>query len=618
MFKFGKCVLKNFGPFKNEEIDFRLPGLTAIDGRNGSGKTMLIEAIIWCITGRMLREGRGGDVLRVGSTGGGSVSLTIEQEDGPDINVIRYIQDAVQHNNVRVWVGEEEVTSGTNPLTDASLEKMLHTNYYTLINTIAFVSGEDVESYYQASDDKTKEVFGRLLGLTVYALASAEAMKQAKALSAEIEEAENQLETDARATAVAEAHLVEFTRVSERGLEQKRLERVVSLLVATREKEAADKALQEALNDVTDAHTRGCKALEAYNQQVDDYNHTLADLQRQLQTAKSAKAVAVKSLETMNERIRRMERLGTGSCITCEHPITTQSKAAVLASLKKDLSPLGAQADAAEMECEAIQRQIDELQVPVQVPDPAKAGSEAVYAVAEKRMAAATERFEKVEESYIEADKELQEHSRRLGALQSAYAEACDRHTKQSEALASLQRKMEQLNFCATGFGNKGIRAYLIEAALPEISHLAQGFAVRLFGDGAYVSISATTALKNSSVKERINIEGKLPGMAQTYGMASRSQRKRLDLAIRLGIYEYARKRRPTNFQPLFVDELLDSLDEVATHRAIGILQEMAGESPIFLTSHSPHVRSYANQIIFVTHNGSTTNPEATLSMESK
>ena len=57
-----KLTLKNFMPFRSangetQEVDFSNLDLFAITGPMASGKSSLIDAIVWCLYGRTARYG---------------------------------------------------------------------------------------------------------------------------------------------------------------------------------------------------------------------------------------------------------------------------------------------------------------------------------------------------------------------------------------------------------------------------------------------------------------------------------------------------------------------------------------------------------------------------------
>jgi len=98
--RIANVSIKNFGPYESAEYRLGDDGLTLIEGEfrgfagfasNGSGKSMLIEAVVWCLFGRMIRADVGADdVLREGAVGGGYVDVTIEDNGQTSYRIRRH------------------------------------------------------------------------------------------------------------------------------------------------------------------------------------------------------------------------------------------------------------------------------------------------------------------------------------------------------------------------------------------------------------------------------------------------------------------------------------------------------------------------------------------------
>ena len=72
------------------------------------------------------------------------------------------------------------------------------------------------------------------------------------------------------------------------------------------------------------------------------------------------------------------------------------------------------------------------------------------------------------------------------------------------------------------------------------------------------------------------------------YKALSGGQRRRIDVAILLGLAELARAASHTSRSTVFFDEVFDSLDEEGVSLVSSVIEEMGEERSVVVISHSP------------------------------
>lgn len=77
-----RLMLTDFRSYANSEIRAG-DGPVVLTGKNGAGKTNILEALSFLTPGRGLRGARLGDVVRLGAAGGWAVAATVAGPDGP-------------------------------------------------------------------------------------------------------------------------------------------------------------------------------------------------------------------------------------------------------------------------------------------------------------------------------------------------------------------------------------------------------------------------------------------------------------------------------------------------------------------------------------------------------
>jgi DNA repair exonuclease SbcCD ATPase subunit len=170
---------------------------------------------------------------------------------------------------------------------------------------------------------------------------------------------------------------------------------------------------------------------------------------------------------------------------------------------------------------------------------------------------------------------------------------------------AEVTQEIARLDFWLDGFGNAGIKSFILEAEMPEVSRKATAYAQRLIAPGAYISVSTTRALKSrDAVKEELTITASIPGCTTSYGAASKGQRRRLDIAVLLAFRAVMARRAGVACDQLFVDEVFDGLDAVGCAVVVEILREIALGAPVVVITHDRNLKAQADRVVSVIHDG--------------
>ncbi len=160
--------LKNFLSYRDCELDFSRLHLATLAGRNGDGKSALLDAITWALWG----EARGrveDDRIRHGAD-----DMRVEfdfEVDGDRYRVIRKRtkgrSGALDLFQVDDLGNRRPITGGTSRETQAELNRRLHMDHQTFVNSVFLVQGRSNEFTVQVPS-KRKEVLRKVLGLDRY------------------------------------------------------------------------------------------------------------------------------------------------------------------------------------------------------------------------------------------------------------------------------------------------------------------------------------------------------------------------------------------------------------------------------------------------------------------
>jgi len=152
--KIKKIKIKNFYSFKDVSLNLgKYTGLTLIkglnkdaEGSNGSGKSALVEAVYFGITGRTIRKSTEAALIYNKAKKGCSVELTLDN----DIVIKR----SKKPTKLELFIKKENVTEASMALTQAKIDKLLNTNAKVLMASMFFGQSNDLNFLDATAEDK--------------------------------------------------------------------------------------------------------------------------------------------------------------------------------------------------------------------------------------------------------------------------------------------------------------------------------------------------------------------------------------------------------------------------------------------------------------------------------
>lgn len=625
-YQVGEVRYQNFGPFEDVRLDFAQPGLTVIDGRieghfgcdgNGSGKSMLFDGVAWALFGRCLRERYAGDEIRrhVWSGGekrnvvpeGGWTCVTVALVHGPEaVIVARYRKHPVFKDQVRLAINGVDCSRGTTPETTAAIVVAIGMDFSAFCNSAAFAAREDIQSFLSdgASDSERKTVLEKILGLELYAVAQGVARRRLHTVTATLDHCSQERTRLAATVTEREAVLASLRAPDE-------IEELVVRIARTRGsvrlKECALETAQAALTKVQGALTKIQQATKAARAGYETARRTYEAERRKL--AEAASAAQAKAAQftgeatTLRSQAKQIARLSGSTCPTCQRPMSAAEAKAAREGLDQAAHECEGRAEAARKAGPAPARQ-EAVPPPTPPEDPPELAARA--AALNEANATCTR---------ITADLRGEERGLRemLGQQKQAEGQREQLEAEIAAARTELQgveaahttarTEAERLEFWVEGFGNQGLKSFLIEAETPRINVAATRIAQRLLGIGTRLRLKATRELKTrAATREQLTIEAVIPGCTNTYAGASRAQKKRLDLALVLAFREIVAARVMKGFRQLFADEIFDGMDTAGREAVGDLLRDLATECPVAVVSHDPAIQRLADRLVTVQH----------------
>ena len=167
-----KLSLKNFMPFRVtgdqvHEVDFSQLGLFSITGPMGSGKSALVDAMVWCLYGRTARYGV--DSKGVISTGEQTCEVALDFTIGERWfravrRTGRITDSGLSEREGEEWIQDK---SGSALLTKR-IEELLGLDFDSFTKTVILPQGRYAE-FLTSEPKKRRELLAKILELGVYA-----------------------------------------------------------------------------------------------------------------------------------------------------------------------------------------------------------------------------------------------------------------------------------------------------------------------------------------------------------------------------------------------------------------------------------------------------------------
>jgi DNA repair exonuclease SbcCD ATPase subunit len=187
--KFQSAEYRNFGPLKNAEINLADRGLVLVQGdnrvsssadSNGSGKSCLLEGIVWCLFGKTIRYELSGEKTgdrMINKYEGKNSVVAISFVDGTQLyTVIRYRKSkkdnptiaggfsVPQGTGLLFYVGSKDLTLGSVAETETLINDTIGLDFSSFVQSVYF-DGHNIPAFPTLTDREIKAIFEKVLSL---------------------------------------------------------------------------------------------------------------------------------------------------------------------------------------------------------------------------------------------------------------------------------------------------------------------------------------------------------------------------------------------------------------------------------------------------------------------
>lgn len=159
--KFKQLELLNFRSFKDKHnFTFSDKGITIINGSNGSGKSSLIEAIYWNLTGKLVKQGKIDSAISEGCKNMATSLLISKGEEE-----IRIVRSYGSKKSLQVYINEVPSKQLHKKDIQESIYSLLNITENSISNTLFF--NQNSKRLLDASQTERKNVLSELFKLQI-------------------------------------------------------------------------------------------------------------------------------------------------------------------------------------------------------------------------------------------------------------------------------------------------------------------------------------------------------------------------------------------------------------------------------------------------------------------
>jgi len=274
------------------EIDFTTFDLACIAGRNGAGKSSILDAMTWALFGRARKHDE--SVIHIQSQQA-VVSFTFEYEGnvyritrtnprGETKTVEFQLQQREEDGKPTGW---KPLTERTLRDTDQRIEDVLRLDYETFTNAAFFLQGE-ADQFTQLSPSDRKRILAQILGLEVWETYRKRAFQARKEVESDIDQLDGRLQEIRQELQQEEAR-------------RERLAELESDLEQAVKARQAQEASMEHIRAIEASLEEQAKFVRTLSQQVEKGEQKLHSLQERITTREEEREELSKIIDQADE-----------------------------------------------------------------------------------------------------------------------------------------------------------------------------------------------------------------------------------------------------------------------------------------------------------------------------
>lgn len=602
--KLTTLKIQNFLSIYKATLNLADKGLVSIEGvngdstggdSNGSGKSGVINSILYCVTGNYGKAGSADDVVN-SSIGKDCMVETVWDDGARAYSIIRYRKHSKHKNAVKVSVLErptpESGITGWKDITKAGAQAVQEQIYQIIganemvFRASCFSQQEDAVDIPGMTDKELKELLEAVLPLEDTGEYHPKAVKQRQEQSAVIDAIKRKLwEVE---------HLITHSKAELKASLDARLN-------YTNEVDAKNASIEKAIKAKKLAY--GVALTTANVGTIPDELAALKKKELEVADANTGKAeVELRFVENEVNTLKDKLLNQKNRCGECGQEIRTSTD--YVEKIKRQLSRANARLETTRRDFERISRNATLL-----------SSIRAAIGKLERSLLEAKRNGEAA--AHLKAEISLLERSK-VTAGENPHEAAVTRHRdalkaamgRKKDLEASLKEatdKLELFKAVELTFSPKGLRYHILENVAPRLTEATNKY-LHTLTDGAISAVWSTVSRTGAGeFREKFSIEARMDGRSK-FALLSGGEKRKVRLACFFALQDLIASQATKHIDIWIADEIDHALDPAGMERLMGLLNEKAlTKSTILVISHNQLGEWISNSAVVTRKDGVST-----------
>lgn len=561
MIKLTKLELKNFLSHVDTLLDLRSQnGLVLIEGKssdghyssNGSGKSTILEGIVYALTGDTLRGVGVNDVINRNNKKNTRVSLSFSKGDS-NFEVSRYRKDDVYKDSIVLMKDGENISKRVNKDTQSTLDDILGISYKILVSTMLL--GEGLSSRFtQLSDPEKKSLIESTLNLK-YDMNKLRDKANTKLKSLRLEEA----------TLNGEISTLESMKDCD----------VEMLEDSIFDNNEVVRISEETCQHIKEEYERLALEIESINPRIQLINDTINKFNNLTKQYNDIIQMNSHYIEEKN----RVVQGATPICAMCHQILqSAESKQSVINSYQEKI-------DENSKILVSIDRELAKLP-DIHIMETKSESLSKEYTEKSNKYRGLLQDYNSYQVKIVEAKKNIESARSDLDKI----SDCSDKLEEKKISRDKLRLEIKKYEYFYNLFSPTGIIVNILSDAIEYIN-------VRL---STYSNILLEKDYKINFIKGKISL---VDSKGSSYQSLSNGEKRRLDISIQFALHDYVSMYCGMRMDTVFIDEILDTLDDIGTQNIFEILRlklEYCHLKSIYVITHNSELKDKFDKVITV------------------
>jgi DNA repair exonuclease SbcCD ATPase subunit len=612
--------IENYGAFYGEHwFSYADRGLTMVLGENldeprmnsnGSAKSTLFECLDWCLYGKVPKGDHADSVINEEAKGC-SVTVLLEDDDGTPGAIQRLRPSAL-----KFWLNSEELTFLDTSKTQEAIEKWLGMDR-DVFHASVFFAQTDLMHFADVGDAKRVELLSKIIPeMSVVD----ELLEKAKAARTKAELSLSEAQTDLTR---AEGQLQGLEGINYKEKQASwETQRQTDIATVTARMDELRKYILEHEEDA-----KGLLILEAEATKLaaqpaipKPEGSMLWDADQKVIQAHSTHGVFQAEVTRLRNAIQKITTTATGECSQCGQQITKDHLERETSSLQAQMQEAVRKAEAAHQVWLDLQAQLVEMKNAQERAETEWRDAEAFRARALNDVNQQVTALRQLNVYLDNARREVSDCGTKLHTLDVAVNPFLEEEQKlekkrdelrwsiegASHAVEERSTTIQYLEFWVKAFGPRGLKNYILDSKLQEMTDAANHWVKLLTGGTFWIRFEtqkkgrSTNKLSNEfNIRIfRYNPDGRISD--RNYKSWSGGEKGRVSLAIDIGLSRLIANRAAKSYDILILDELFKHVDQAGGEAIAEMLEELRREkSSLFVIEHDNDFQSrFENQVL--------------------